>query len=173
MRFCGTCYRAHDPRWAFSPLSGAGAALHGGRFNPKGVPALYLALTVEGMILEMSHGLAVRFEPLTICTYDVDAADVIDLRDERGRRSHGIELGALACPWVDDVSSGRAPASWRLAEQMIARGAAGVVVPSFAIGARADMSNLVLWSWGPDLPHRVVVHDPSGRLPRDQLSWNL
>jgi RES domain-containing protein len=29
----------------------------------------------------------------------------------------------------------------------------------------------VLWDWGPDLPHKVTVFDPSGRLPKDQLSW--
>ncbi|TJV36829.1 MAG: hypothetical protein E5Y18_13750, partial [Mesorhizobium sp.] len=42
MRFVGTCYRAHDPRWAFKPTSGDGASSRGARFNPKGVPALYL-----------------------------------------------------------------------------------------------------------------------------------
>jgi RES domain-containing protein len=33
-------YRAHDPRWSFTSLSGDGAALYGGRYNRKGVPAL-------------------------------------------------------------------------------------------------------------------------------------
>ncbi|WP_368373267.1 RES domain-containing protein [Roseovarius sp. THAF27] len=27
-------YRAHDPKWAFDPASGAGAAIYGGRYNP-------------------------------------------------------------------------------------------------------------------------------------------
>jgi len=35
-------YRAHTPRWSFAPLSGAGAAVQGGRFNRKGIEALYL-----------------------------------------------------------------------------------------------------------------------------------
>ena len=48
MRFQGDCYRAHNPMWSFSPLSGAGAAIHGGRFNSKGMPALYLSLSIEG-----------------------------------------------------------------------------------------------------------------------------
>ena len=43
---------------------------------------------------------------------------------------------------------------------------------SFATGARPDMANLILWRWGPDLPHRVEVHDPDGRLPRDPSSWS-
>jgi RES domain-containing protein len=29
-----------------------------------------------------------------------------------------------------------------------------------------------LWSWSEDLPRRVKMIDPSGRLPRNQLSWN-
>jgi RES domain-containing protein len=39
-------------------------------------------------------------------------------------------------------------------------------VPSFANGARADMGNLVLWTWGPAYPHRIEVYDPASRLPR-------
>ena len=171
MRFRGTCYRAHDPQWAFSPLSGDGAKTHGGRFNPRGTPALYLALTVEGMFVEMGHGLAHRFEPLTVCSYDVDVDDIVDLRDPAGRRANGVALAELNCAWAADIASGREPPSWRLAKRMIGEGRAGVLVPSFAIGAREDMANLVLWTWGPTLPHAVSVHDPSGRLPKDQTSW--
>ena len=40
MNFQGLAYRAHDPRWSFKPLSGDGAAVQGGRFNPKGSAAL-------------------------------------------------------------------------------------------------------------------------------------
>ena len=140
--------------------------------QPIGTPALYLALTVEGMFLEMSHGLAHRFEPLTVCTYDVDVTDVIDLRTARDQSAEGTSRDELACAWAYDLSNGKKPASWRLAERLISGGAAGILVPSFATGAREAMANLVLWKWGPDLPHQVVVHDPSNRLPRDQSSWS-
>lgn len=171
MRFKGACYRAHDPRWAFSPLSGDGAKVHGGRFNPKGMPALYLALTVEGMFIEMGHGLARRFEPLTVCTYDVDVDDIVDLTNDEGCSASRVTLDDLACAWAADVANNREPASWQLAKRLIADGGAGLLAPSFAVGARTDMVNLVLWKWGADLPHRIEVHDPSGRLPKDQLSW--
>jgi RES domain-containing protein len=55
--------------------------------------------------------------------------------------------------------------------KVIAGRAAGMLVPSFANGATADDQNLVLWRWGPDLPHRVMVYDPTGRLPKSQPSW--
>ena len=51
-------------------------------------------------------------------------------------------------------------------------GHAGILVPSFARGTKPDAFNIVLWKWGPDLPHKVAVHDPSGRLPKNQLSWD-
>ena len=133
---------------------------HGGRFNPKGVPALYLALTIDGMIAEMTHGFAHRLDPLTICSYQVDVDDLVDLKDDDGRKANGVALADLSCAWVDDVANGRYPASWRIADRLIAQGRAAVLVPSFARGAKPDMTNLVLWKWGPALPHRVEVYDP-------------
>jgi hypothetical protein len=65
-----------------------------------------------------------------------------------------------------DRASGREPASWRT---RLRKTAAGILVPSFVNRARADMHNLVLWKWGPNLPHRVTAYDPSGRLPKNQL----
>ena len=171
MRFQGTCFRAHDPKWAFSPISGAGAAVRGGRFNPIGTPALYLALTMDGMFKEMGHGFGHRFDPLTICSYEVDVEDVVDLRSDADRAAAGVAYGDLACAWAYDITLRRKPASWAVAERLIKAGASGMLVPSFAVGARPGMDNLVLWHWSADLPHKVTVHDPSGRLPKDQSSW--
>jgi RES domain-containing protein len=172
VRFQGLCYRGHDPKWAFAPTSGEGAKRAGGRFNPVGVPALYLALTIEGTVLEQGHGLAARIAPLTICSYEVDVDGVVDLRTDALRKSTGTSLADLGCAWAWDVASRREPASWRLAKRLIAAGASGIVVPSFA--READPlrhHNLVLWTWGPTLPHRVEVIDPSGRLPKNSESW--
>lgn len=171
MRFEGLGYRAHDPRWAFDPLSGAGAASHGGRFNPPGVAALYLALSIEGMFLEVGHGFAHRFDPLTVCCYDVDIEGVVDLRSEDGRQQAGIGLDQLGSAWAADRLAGRKPASWAATERLMAEGVPAILVPSFATGARPGMANLVLWRWGERRPHKVVVYDPARRLPRDRSSW--
>jgi len=109
--------------------------------------------------------------PLTVCEYTVDVNDILDLRTEDDRSAASIALNILSCPWADDLANGREPASWTLAKRLIAASNAGILVPSFATGASADMTNLVLWNWGPALPHRVDVHDPSGKLPKDQTSW--
>ena len=119
----------------------------------------------------MGHGFSQRFAPLTVCSYEVDVDDIIDLRTDRDRRHVGVDLGDMSCAWANDRADSREPASWRVARRLIAAGAAGIVVPSFANGARSDMSNLILWIWTPDLPHRVRVHDPDGLLPKDQSSW--
>jgi RES domain-containing protein len=171
VRFQGVCYRGHDPRWAWSPTSGEGAAANGGRFNPVGTPALYLALTLEGMFAEMSHGFGHRFDPLTVCTYDVDVEDVVDLRTNKARAAERVGLSVLSCAWAYERMQGRLPPSWALAKRLIAKGVAGILVPSSANGATAAMTNLVLWRWSEALPHMVRVFDPKKRLPRDQSSW--
>ena len=65
----------------------------------------------------------------------------------------------------------REPASWGVVRRLLAEGVAGILAPSFAHGATADDQNLVLWRWGPELPHKVMVYDPTGKLPKNQLSW--
>lgn len=171
MRWAGVAYRAHDPRWAWSPTSGEGAAAKGGRFNPVGVPALYLALTLEGMFLEACHGFARRFEPLTVCSYLVDVDGLADLSTPAGLAEWQVDPAALACGWALDRAEGRIPASWSLAEQLRAQGVSGLLIPSFATGAGPAMRNLVLWTWSDRLPHMVRVFDPANRLPMDQSSW--
>lgn len=171
MRFAGVCYRAHDPRWSFKPISGDGAAVHGGRYNPKGIPALYLSLDPIIVLKEMGHGFARRLEPLVLCSYEVDCDDIVDLRTEAGRQEASTYLASMGSGWMDEIAAGRRPASWAIHGRLMAQRKAGILTPSFARGAVASDTNLVLWRWGPTLPHRVEVFDPSGRLPKNQLSW--
>ncbi|HET6238360.1 MAG TPA: RES domain-containing protein [Acetobacteraceae bacterium] len=171
MRFFGTCYRAHDPRWSFKPISGAGAAIHGGRFNPRGVEALCLGLSIIAAVNEANQGQAFKIQPCVLCCYNVDCDDIADLRDEAGRATHRIRLADMACAWFSFLSDGKEPPSWDTARKLIAAKQAGIVVPSFAPGATDADHNLVLWKWSDQRPHRVRVFDPTGRLPKDQLSW--
>ena len=101
----------------------------------------------------------------------MDCADVADLRADAGRDAHGVTLDELACAWGDARLAGREPASWGAVRRLLAQGCAGALVPSFASGAAPDDHNLVLWRWGPELPHRVAVFDPTGKLPKNALSW--
>ncbi len=171
MRFAATCYRLHDPRWAFKPLSGDGAARRGARFNPRGTPALYLALTVEGAVREIAQGFASKMDPCLLVSYDVDCGDIVDLRTDGDRTAAGVKIADMNCAWAADLADGRTPASWGVATRLMAKGAAGILVPSFAAHALPTDRNLVLWKWGPDRPQKVRAYDPTGRLPKNQLSW--
>jgi RES domain-containing protein len=152
-------------------MSGEGAAIHGGRFNPKGTPALYLGLDPMTAIKEAAQGFARKFEPMVLCTYEIDCEDVVDCRTEEGRMAAALALEDVACAWFAEAAARREPASWRLASRLIADGAAGLIAPSFVNGAASSDANLILWRWSARLPHRVSVFDPSGRLPKSQLSW--
>ena len=171
MRFVGECFRAHDPNWSWAPLSGAGAALKGRRFNWRGLETLYLSLSYTTVFREVSAGFAHRLTPYVLCSYDVDCEDVADLRTETDRTGLGVAFSDLDCAWADALIAGREPASWAVVRRLLAEGYAGALVPSFAIGATTDDQNLVLWRWGPAPPHKVTVYDPTGKLPKDQLSW--
>jgi RES domain-containing protein len=173
LKFQGLAYRAHDPRWSFKPLSGDGAAVHGGRFNPAGTPALYLSLDPMTAIKEAAQGFVRKFEPYVLCTYEIDCEDLIALRKEEERSAASVGMDELACPWFAEAAAGRQPASWRLALKLIADGAAGLLAPSFVREATQEAdTNLILWRWSGRPPHKVAVFDPSGRLPKNQLSWD-
>ena len=146
--------------------------MRGGRFNRTGVPALYLALTIEGMFLEMGYGFGRRFDPMTVCTYEVDVDALVDLRGPTQREREHISIDDLGCAWASDRMESRIPASWKIAERFMTEGASGLLVPSFANGAKADAANLVLWRWGAERPYRVHVFDPDHRLPKDRSSWD-
>jgi RES domain-containing protein len=171
LRFRATCFRAHDPRWSFKPLSGDGAAIHGGRFNPKGVPALYLSLDPMTAVKEANQGFAHKIEPCVLCSYDVDCEDIVDLRTDEARSLNGVAAQDMSVGWFSYLAEGGEPPSWRIAHRLIDEGAAGMLAPSYAPGATPADQNLILWDWSDRPPHKIAVFDPSGRLPKDQMSW--
>lgn len=170
-RFTGVVFRAHNPRWAFAPTSGEGAARQGGRFNPPGAPALYTALTPKTAWTEAQQGFPFKAQPMTLVAYRVDCAQVIDLHDAQVLAGLGITAETLACPWEDLASRGGVPPTWQLAERLIRDGCTGVLVPSFAPGTDTSDQNLVLWHWSSGPPCRIQVIDDFDRLPRDDASW--
>jgi len=126
---------------------------------------------METALKEINQGLAFRIHPFVLCCYDVDCSDIADLRTDPGRSENRVLHSDLSSPWASDELEGKEPASWRLARHLIARGIAGILVPSFAPGATQRDENLVLWDWSDRPPHQVRVFDPGGPLPRNQLAW--
>lgn len=161
MRYRGLLYRALNPVHARMPLSGRGAALYGGRFNPKGTPALYTALSAMTALREANQ--AGNLQPTVLVAYEADIARVFDGRDGAALAGEGMDAAALAAPgWRDEMRLGRARTQ-EFAAGLMARGWHGLLVRSFAPGADARDLNLVLWTWG-DAPARLVLIDDENRL---------
>jgi RES domain-containing protein len=171
IRWQARAFRGHDPQWAFDPYSGEGARLAGGRFNKKGESALYLACDIATAIIEVTQSLVKRLPPTLLCEYDVDCDHLADLTSESARQQLGIQMNELSSPWLEYQRAGRLAPSQAVASRLRAGGYSGIIVRSFARLASEANRNLVLWKWGPDLPHRVTVHDPDRRLPRSRASW--
>jgi len=145
--------------WQRDPLSGEGAHLYGGRWNAKGVPALYLGASHDSAIAEYYRGLP---KPGTLIPYEIQSGAIADLTGggpDMERATH--------CDWAHQMREGRIPPSWVLAEQWIAEGAHGALVPSIQ---HRGGTNLVLWRWHSGdtagAGAAVTVLDPSGDLSR-------
>ncbi len=162
----GRFWRMLAPRWAFDPLSGAGAARAGGRWNAPGQAALYLSTSHATAIAEYQQDLP---RPGTLTAYDGNGAGILDLADLAVLRSLGLDEAFLRQPWKQtrDIQKARPP-SWDFASAAMAAGWHGVRVPS----VQAVGQNLVLWRWNERAVPSVRHIDPLGELPRNQASWS-
>ncbi len=166
MDYVGPLYRALNPVWAREPLSGRGAALYGGRFNPRGVEALYCSLAVLTAVHEANQ--VGDLQPTVLVAYDADIADVFDSRDADALAAQGFDAATLGDPaWRDRMGSGGEAPTQGLARRLIAAGYRGLLVPSYARGATPQDCNLVLWQWGSKPPCRLSLIDDEGRLQRN------
>jgi RES domain-containing protein len=160
-------YRAHTPEWASQPLSGAGAATHGGRLNRPGLHALYLAVSQSTAIAEYQQ-LASIMPPCTLVTYQVQLRRVVDFRAGFDAAVWPPLWQELSCNWrrmamIEDIE----PPSWVLGDDVVRAGHAGVLFPS----VHGHGVNLVVY---PDMlgpGDRLAVHDPNEALPKNRSSW--
>lgn len=159
-------WRVLAPKWAHDPLSGAGAAVRGGRFNPPGVPALYMSEDFATAVAEYEQDLGIR--PGTLCAYEVAGARIADLGDARTLAALGVSAATLKNPWKQIAFvEKREPPTWLLAKRLIAQGVEGIRAPS----AQAAGYNIVLWRWNVEGAAKVAALDPLRDLPADQSSW--
>lgn len=164
-RYEGKLYRALNPIYAREPLSGQGAAIHGGRFNPKGIPTLYLSLSVMTALREANQ--VGSLQPTTLVAYDAEIASLFDCRDEAALAVEGMDTAILtSTTWRDEMRTSGESRTQAFAQRLTSAGYTGLIVRSFAPGSTADDLNLVLWKWGDSAPSRLILIDNESRLSR-------
>lgn len=87
-------YRFAYPRFA-ADLSGTGARLHGGRWNPPGIPITYASEHISLALLEVlaNTGTLEELKPIKLVEIDIPATLAI----------HEIKSGALKKNWMTDL----------------------------------------------------------------------
>lgn len=159
-------YRVHDPKWAFSPTSGAGAGAFGGRANRPGINALYLSLELETALAEYQQ-LDSLLAPGTMVSYQIEVEPVVDF-------STGDTTGMdplwqdFYCDWRKMAFHTKIePPSWVIGDEVLAAGAKGIMFKSALTGG----VNVVLYNDALTPKDIIKVHDPKNALPKDQSSW--
>ncbi|MDD7973985.1 RES family NAD+ phosphorylase [Roseinatronobacter alkalisoli] len=163
-RYAGPLYRALNPVYAREPLSGRGAALHGGRFNPKGTPALYTALDPATALREANQ--VGSLQPTVLVSYKADIGPIFDTTDMEALNQYELSSQILADPgWRAQMLEGRPVPTQDFVRRLLTDGFAGLLTRSFANGAVQSNPNIVLWRWtGEDYALEVV--DDENRLGR-------
>lgn len=164
-----TLYRAHTPRWAMEPTSGAGAATKGGRFNRPGVHALYLSLAADTALHEYQQTSAF-LPPCTLCSYEVQLDRLVDLR----QLSTSPPWDDLWQDWRDDwrrslLNLHIEPPTWVLSDLVRDAGHRGIIFPSMLVPHGV---NLVVYNDRLDADNWLRVLDPTHELPKNQSSWS-
>jgi RES domain-containing protein len=145
-RYTGPLFRALNPVYAREPLSGRGAAIHGGRFNPKGTPALYTALDPATALREANQ--VGSLQPTTLVSYRADIGPIFDTGNADALASYDLSAQILADPgWRAKMLDGRPVPTQDFARTLIAEGFAGLLTRSFAKGASEANLNIILWRW--------------------------
>ncbi|KQS95591.1 RES domain-containing protein [Rhizobium sp. Leaf386] len=161
-------HRFLTPKWAHLPTSGAGAATDGGRFNRPGIEALYLSRAPQTALEEYRQAASIT-PPATLAAYTVRLDPIIDLSEGFDPLVWDLKWAEWDCQWRKIARIDRkTPTSWSLSDNVITAGYKGILFPSLQ---HAGGTNLVVFSANLDAGDSIEVHDPDGRLPKDQSSW--
>jgi RES domain-containing protein len=159
-------WRAFVPQWAYMPLSGAGAARFGGRWNVIGQPAIYAAREISTAWAEYNQGFVQH--PALLVQFELEGASLVDLTDADTLARHGLTAEIHQCEWRMLLSQRETVPTHEVATRLLAAGHDGVVYPSFM---SPGGSCVALWRWNETAAPRLRPIDPEGRLPRSPASW--
>lgn len=163
-RYTGPLYRALNPVYAREPLSGRGAELYGGRFNAKGIPALYTALDPTTALREANQ--VGSLQPTILVSYQADLCPIFDTRDVSALGRYSVSESALAdSGWRTKMLDGQTVPTQAFADSLVLDGFVGLLTRSYTKGSSPTDFNIALWQWTGDSCVLEVVDD-EGRLSR-------
>lgn len=147
-------------------MPGEGARRYGGRFNARGIKALYLSLSPLTALLENDP--LGRLQPMVVlAVYQVDVEHLFDALDPEMCKAEGVTESELSCPtWRREMREKKLSDSQALANRLIAAGYAGMRVRSYVRNVTPDHVNLVLWDWGDEDSGQLVLLDDQLHLPK-------
>lgn len=152
--FCqvsGSFYRAVNPAHQVAALSGSQQP---GRYSPPHVPTLYLSSSVEGVQAAMIANRDERSPQLHIIEVEVQADQILDLRDEAACRLAGVKRADATAPWQEVVAQGGQPRPWAVRRRLDVLGAHGVIDPS---RKQPGLWHLALFQWNSEGAPQVRV----------------
>ncbi len=152
LSFAGIGYRFVALRYADPDraLSGEGASSYGGRYNPRGLRAVYLSEDARTAVAETGYGVSLggRFsgkdrEPRLLLAVEFRLGRVLDLRGDEVQRALGITRAEMTSPgWREASRSGFVPPTQAVGLAAYRAKFEGLVVPSAAM---AGAYNLVVF----------------------------
>jgi RES domain-containing protein len=103
--FKGLLWRVVEPEFSRRPLSPIGSMITGGRFNPVGVPAIYLASDPFTGLLETSPQFDTANKAKTIVPITVNLGGIADLTDDETCDLLKIDQQKIDEPWSSDPAT--------------------------------------------------------------------
>jgi len=171
----GPVFRGVAPIFAANPFSGIGASMAGGRFNPKGVQALYTADRAETAIAEITQGDFLNLVPTTIYRIDIECERALDLTDPTILEALDITPAALSGAWrlittqyfdinnLDVNTRIFLAYTQQLYFDFMKAGVSCLIVPSFAPTSPSGSKNYVFLNWNNLGTAQLTLHDPDNR----------
>lgn len=154
IRFDGTVWKHTLP--GQSPTA---ANTKGARWNPAGVPAIYLSVERDTALAEGAHLVDLQPQPLKGIRHlheaEVNLGRVLDLRERKVLQALGLSEADIRSPNHSACQKVGGTAEWL--------GIEGLIVPS----ARIDGANLVVFERraGPDFSVRILTSEPVAAKP--------
>ena len=127
-------------QFAAAGLSANGARMFGGRFNPPGIPALYLAQDADLAMRESTRSADLArlalFAPRTIVCVRLLLQFVVLLDDAATAAALGLRASDLSAPWPSPTDE--ATVCQLLGERLFSAGVEGIRYPSAIDPSRAN-----------------------------------